>query len=54
MFASYDYKCNNCTIVFERFVLKKEKDEQKCYECFGPTKRLMPGPATTFKFNDGK
>lgn len=54
MFASYDYRCKKCNTVFERFVLKKEKDGQKCYECMAEAKRLMPGPRTTFKFNDGK
>ena len=52
MFVTYDYKCEKCNIVFERFVSKLEKDKQKCYECMKPAKRLPAGPRTTFKFND--
>ena len=52
MYVTHTYKCTKCDKVFDRFVYKKQKDVQMCYECGGVSK-IIPSPTpTTFRFND--
>jgi predicted nucleic acid-binding Zn ribbon protein len=52
MYVSYDYKCQWCNITQNRFIDKKEKDNQTCKRCNAPMLKLPPATKTTFKFND--
>jgi len=51
-FITYDYGCEDCNLIEERFVHRREADEQYCNECGMRIRKLPAGPITTFKFGD--
>ena len=53
-FIIYDFKCDNCGKIEERFVKRAEVDAQRCGCVKGgfAMKQLPPGPITRFKFAD--
>ena len=47
---TYEYKCEKCSITFERFQNITEEPIKKCPECGGPVKRLIgAGAGVIFK-----
>ena len=52
MLRVWDYKCVNCSHVFE--VLAREGETFDCPKCDGSTERQVAAPRTAFRFNDRK
>ena len=42
---TYEYKCQDCGWVFERFQSMKDKPLEKCPKCSGSVQRLISGGA---------
>ena len=42
---TYEYKCQDCGLKFEKFQSMKDKPLEKCPECNGKVQRLIGGGA---------
>ncbi|MBN1972047.1 MAG: hypothetical protein JW787_00290 [Sedimentisphaerales bacterium] len=42
---TYEYKCENCGLIFEKFQSMADKPIEKCPECSGNVQRLIGGGA---------
>ncbi len=50
-YITYDFKCQTCGKIEERFVKRSEVSMQFC-DCGSAMGKVMPAPITTFKFGD--
>jgi putative FmdB family regulatory protein len=50
---TYEYKCQSCGLIFEKFQSMKDKPLENCPECNGKVQRLIGGGAgIIFKGSD--